>query len=126
MIALSGFAIEGTRRQGYGADDFMTRKTEWYLDWLERDWDFSRSAYIQLENTLKAAGRFNEADSIGMTRASKEYENASGVKPFLSPVHRFTVGYGYGYGYGYHPEWIVPWAAALICVGTLVARRLPW
>jgi len=120
-IYMAGFTIEGTRSQGYSQNsEFIDRDATWYLGWLNMDPGSPRTAYIQLENNLKAAGRFDEASSIGMARVAKEYASEGGVRLLLSPIHRFTVGYGY------HPEYIVPWALALIAIGSLVARRLPW
>lgn len=98
---------------------FADQPVEWYGDWLHRDPTYSRSAYRQLESSLRGLGRNRDADRIAMASKDEESRQASLDRRALALLYKATVGYGY------QPQRAIYAAALFILLGTVVARKLP-
>ena len=118
---LEGFTL--TQPHGYASaptdDAFDGREVDWYVDWLDRGDSFSRGAYLHVEQLLRASGRQEAADDMGVARKDREADASGPGAQVVAFVYRWTVGYGY------HPERAAYWALLLIVVGWGVAQRIP-
>jgi uncharacterized protein YjbI with pentapeptide repeats len=119
-LYLTGFTYQlpsgSTTRAGHSLAD---RNMSWYEHWLESDQSYSRQPYKQVETILRSVGRDRDADVIAMKSIDRQYDDRNPIFKVTGGLHRSTVGYGY------RPEWIIPWALALVLVGGIVANWLP-
>lgn len=102
---------------------FANREEGWYLDWLDRQPDFTAQPYDQLESALRQAGRGRLADEIAMARRDRERDllrfPADVVRYIGATIHDWTVGYGF------RPERSLLWIAGLVVAGAFIASAIP-
>lgn len=110
---LGGFGAEGTA-------DIEKRRSEWFIEWLERAKTFSPQPYERLANLLREAGYPTKANDIlyaSRQRARRQARTRREWPRWLGMVLlEWTIGYGLGMRYFR----ATGWAALMTAIGMFV------
>jgi hypothetical protein len=120
-LELEGFEYGG----GAAESGFLDRSHEWHKQWLLRDPDIPdhipRQPFTQLEKALRESGREGAADDIAILRRDLERDALAWADPERAAMEVW----GRTLGYGYTPFRGLPWIAALVIAGWILAWWMP-
>ena len=116
--------LKGFRYSGFGGVDrnnqhsIYDRGSEWFLQWLEKDEEYSPEPYEFLAKTLRTKGHGAIANDILFGKRDREL---AGTNPKeIKWWGLWTLKMLIGYGYGWRNFFALGWAGLLVLVGAVV------
>lgn len=100
VILVEGYRFDTPRskHESTQASDFVDRDYRWLIEWLERDSEgnsFPQQAYIEMEDSLRSAGRLAAADEVAIARLDRLRAESRGPRAVVSWIDWLLIGYGY-------------------------------
>jgi hypothetical protein len=122
-LRLAGFTYEQLGGFGslYDKVDVVSRPLDWFLDWLNKDIEFSLQPYKQCASVLRKAGMAHKANAILFAAKEKERLQSG----FWGGLGRWLLKISIGYGIGARYLWAAFWALLLAVIGLWVAATSP-
>jgi hypothetical protein len=126
-ISLGGFSL--SKWGGYSqhsGDEFASRDSAWFADWIAKDDSHSMSAYSTIAALLKDVGEVGKANEVLYSQRIDDRARQGGVGWLLSMLSECTVGYGYRLERGFIGFLVLVLVAwPIFGTGTLAAGNQP-
>ncbi len=115
-IKLDGLVYEQLGGDFVGNQPMLARDSQWFIDFLELESDYSPQPYKQLADKLKQNGQPDKANDVLYSGKERERRQAG----WLSWIWLTSLKYAIGYGFGNYIFRVCYWILFFVLVGGVV------